>query len=360
MERLFEIACVVAIAAGLVGSAPADTFEQAAAARGYSYASTGYVDVTGFDSADPTSSLIKHPGDVTSLTGVDNYKLVSHIIARTNQITSIAANQFAGMSNLTYLDLGDNQITSVEWGDFSGLPALNELRLDGNQITSIGASAFGGLSNLAELRIGRRQSGVTSLVSIGDGAFAGCTGLEKLVLTDMTTLATLNLTGASFGDNFNIQLMGVEGLTAVDMTGISLTQDAFDGLMDPQGGNGDREGLSDVAGITSMQMDSASLYFVTDLSTMYDMDELVTLYMPYATFGDIDQVDDLIANLVALDDLTVCDCQWREMSSATQGSLWAWGGMSGNTLTILPEPTTLVMLALGGLAMLRRRKRINI
>ena len=425
MKKLITIFAVAGLVLALAPAAEAAvTFEEAATAKHYTYASSGTITVASFDSANPTGGKLL--GDVTSLTGVENYTACTYLrldnnqissiesgaftglsvletlslynnqitsiasgdftglsaltrlyLARNqitsiesgaftglsaltrldlyrNQITSIESGNFTGLSALTSLDLDNNQITSIESGDFTGLSALEELSLNDNQITSIGANAFTGLSNLAELVIGTGD-GTNPLVSIGDNAFDGCTSLETLVMAEITTLATLNLTGADFGDDFNIQLRDTTGLTGVDLTGASLTQGAFDGLMDPQGGNGKRKGLGDLAGIMSMVMDSADLSGVTDLSTMFLMDDLVTLSMPYATLGDIDFLDDLVSNLALLDGLTLSDTQWDAMSVGTQGNLTAWDAEVGNTLTTVPEPATLCLLGLGGLVLRRRR-----
>ena len=440
-------ALVVMLGCGLAG---AETFEQAATAKGYTYASTDNINVWAYDAADPGAT--KMPGDVTSLAGVENYTACSGIIASHNQITSIATNQFAGMSNVTelflgsnqiagiepgdlaglssleglylsdnqiadieatsfsglggltylslsrnqiasiepgdfsavpgltslqlfenqltsveasdfsslpslaYLSLNNNQISSVEWDTFSPMADLNHLYLYGNQITSIGPNAFAGLSKLKRLVIGTRD-GSNPLVSIGDNAFDGCTSLTKLSMGVITTLATLNFTGADFGDGFNIQLTHNVGLTAVDLTGASLTQSAFDGLMDPRDGDGDRVGVGELPGITSMEMDSADLSGVTNLANMYSMDDLVTLTMPYATVGDVNLIDDLSANLDSLDNLTLSDTQWDAMNPATQANLTAWDAEIGNTLTVIPEPVTLSLLALASLTVLHKRRK---
>jgi len=273
--------------------------------------------------------------------------------------TDIASGAFSGLT-LQWLHLAENQLSSLEAGDFSGL-SVGRLELIGNQIETIGPSTFVGMSAVDDIVLST-YDGTNPLTSIGDNAFEGRTDLKKLVLADLATLSTLNLTGADFGDDFNIQLKDTTGLTDVDLTGASLTQAAFDGLMNPQGGDGGiREGIADLSGITSLSFESADLSAVTDFSAMYGMGDLVTLFMPGAIVGDLDQIDDLVAALASLDNLTISPNQWAGMNTATQNSLTAWDDLSGNTLTVaavgVPEPSTLVLAALGlmSLGMVRRR-----
>ena len=143
-------ALVVMLGCGLAG---AETFEQAATAKGYTYASTDNINVWAYDAADPGGT--KMPGDVTSLAGVENYTACSGIIASHNQITSIATNQFAGMSNVTDLFLDSNQIAGIEPGDLAGLSSLEGLYLADNQIADIDSIRY--LVELTHLHLSRNE-----------------------------------------------------------------------------------------------------------------------------------------------------------------------------------------------------------
>ncbi len=63
-----------------------------------------------------------------------------------NQITTIEANVFNGLTNLTMLYLFNNQITTIEVNAFNGLTNLTELDLSDNQITTIEANEFASLN----------------------------------------------------------------------------------------------------------------------------------------------------------------------------------------------------------------------
>ena len=66
-----------------------------------------------------------------------------------------------------------SSVTSIGESAFSGCSGLTELTLP-NSVTSIGRSAFGGCSGLTELTLSN------SVTSIGGYAFAYCCGLVKI------------------------------------------------------------------------------------------------------------------------------------------------------------------------------------
>ena len=91
-----------------------------------------------------------------------------------NSVTSIGNYAFYGCSGLTELTI-PNSITSISHGAFWNCSGLTELTIP-NSVTSIGDSAFSGCSGLTQLTI------PNSVTSIGDSAFYGCSGLEKIVV----------------------------------------------------------------------------------------------------------------------------------------------------------------------------------
>nr|AIO08261.1 variable lymphocyte receptor C [Petromyzon marinus] len=95
-----------------------------------------------------------------------------------NQLTSIDAKAFRGLSNLTYLTITSNpQLQSLPVGVFDQLKNLNELRLDFNKLKSLPSGVFDRLTKLKELWLNSNQ-----LQSIPAGAFDKLTRLEKLYL----------------------------------------------------------------------------------------------------------------------------------------------------------------------------------
>ena len=396
----------ILIAAMTPTAARAVTFEQAALDAGYTYASTGTIDV--------------RYRDINTLTGVNNFTAATRIDAWNNNVTGIATDQFSGLGNLQYLELDGNQISSIESDDFSGLENLTNLHLDDNQISSIESGDFSGLGNLTSLDLENNQissiesgdfSGLGNLTSldlddnqissiesgdfsglgnlqhlelddnqissiesddfsglgnlqrlflrnnqissIGENSFDGMTSLEAMFLWD-NNLSHLNLCGADFENLSAFGIMVGNSISSVDLSEASLSDLAFQALM---------EELDD-GGVASMELRGADLSAVGGLSPMYELDVLATLDLAYAQLPDLDALDELVAQLepLALDDLTLSWDQWTPMAPATQTYLAEWGALPANTLTIVPEPTTLVLLTSGALGLLacgwrRRRKK---
>jgi len=322
---------LVAVATLGPAAAYAVTFEEAAEAFGYTYGSTGTIDV----------SLMF----IDDLAGVNNYTAAEAIWASHNLIAGIDTNQFSGLGNLQSPDLGYNQIASIESGDFSGLTNLQELYLNYNQISSIESGDFSGLTNLQYFWLHQNQitsiesgafSGLTNLQrlylnsnqisSIESGAFSGLGNLELLYMYD-NALTRLNLSGAEFMDLEYFRVMSGNTITSVDLALASLSDLAFRTLMDE----------FDNGYIFTLDLRGADLSAVANLSPMHGLDDLETLDMPFAELIDVDQVNDLVAALEpwALDNLTLSSNQWELMDSTTQTALTDWDAMPDNTLTIL-------------------------
>ncbi|XP_004346406.1 tyrosine-protein kinase transforming protein Fes [Capsaspora owczarzaki ATCC 30864] len=103
----------------------------------------------------------------------------------TNQLASIPANSFTGLTALQFISLSTNPLTSIAANAFSGLSALTQMNLDSNQITSISANTFTGLTALTTLYLSYNQ-----ITSISANAFTGLTALTRLALNfnPVTTL----------------------------------------------------------------------------------------------------------------------------------------------------------------------------
>ena len=139
------------------------------------------------------------PDDVfeplTALTG---------LYLNTNDLTTLPAGVFAGLTALTELYLFDNALSTLPAGVFAGLTALTILDLIDNDLTTLPAGVFAGLTALTELYLDAND-----LSTLPAGVFAGLTALTELSLfdNDLTTLPAgvfeplTALTGLNLTDN---------------------------------------------------------------------------------------------------------------------------------------------------------------
>ena len=168
-------------------------------------------------------------------------------LATFNQgITSLQAGDFAGLTALTKLNLGQNQLTSLPEGIFSGLTAIEEIVLNSNQLTALSEGTFAGLTTLVGIDLGGNSltaipaqafSGLTGLelISLGGndltalpaGVFNGLTALDQLYLSgnDLTTLPAGLFTDLSALTDLELQENDLVSLPAGLFTGLALLVD---------------------------------------------------------------------------------------------------------------------------------------
>ena len=94
-------------------------------------------------------------------------------------ITSLQKGDFAGLTSLTLLNLGNNGLTSLPEGIFSGLAELAELNLGANQLESLPEGAFDGLVKLEQISLSSNR-----LTGVPEGAFSGLTALQILYMSN--------------------------------------------------------------------------------------------------------------------------------------------------------------------------------
>jgi len=120
------------------------------------------------------------------------------------------------------------------------------------------------------------------------------------------------------------------------------------------GGHLSWSGLAEVSGVLTLDMSDIDFAGISDFSLMYAMDDLKTLLLAGATNLGGSQVVSQTVELDALNWLDVTGL-WDSFDTSTQTSLSTWDAIPGNTL-VVPEPSTLVLLVIGGLALLGRRR----
>ena len=82
-----------------------------------------------------------------------------------NDLVTLPANAFTGMTNLTTLRFQNNRITTIEAGAFNGLGGLATIELNNNRISTLPASAFSGLSSTGQMSIDMPGNEISSLPS---------------------------------------------------------------------------------------------------------------------------------------------------------------------------------------------------
>ena len=100
-------------------------------------------------------------------------------IEDSEQLTSVPANAFAGLSSLEQLWLKNNGLRTLDPDAFNGLLVLSELQLSNNALTWLPVDAFHGLSSLSSLTLARN-----GLASLPEDIFNGLSRLTRLSLNE--------------------------------------------------------------------------------------------------------------------------------------------------------------------------------
>ena len=109
-------------------------------------------------------------------------------------IGSLKSGDFAGLSNLSTLNLAANTFTTLPADVFSGLTSLTDLVLNSGALSSIDARAFSGLTTLTALKLERND-----LIALPGTVFSGLTALKTIDLqeNDLTMLPANVFSGLS-------------------------------------------------------------------------------------------------------------------------------------------------------------------
>ena len=241
-------------------------------------------------------------------------------------------------------------ITSLD--GLSAYTNLDTIELSGNPLSHLTASDFVGLNALRQLMLGGND-----ISSIEPGTFSNRHSLFRFSLDPNPLVGLFELTGAQVRDLtfFSIRSTAVDD---VDLTNAELSQLAFNGIMG--GGGGLNRGLAS-AGIIEMNLTGADLSDVEQLNVLYNAHDLQQLNLANVTFASsiindtYDEVVQLIVSLEAdtLNFLTID----MDVYLSHQSYFDDWDSVLFNELTVVPEPITISLFVLGGLALIRKRKR---
>ncbi len=137
------------------------------------------------DCVDVTDDLLQYVGHldfrdspvITSLWGDDfaGLKNVTWLNLEDHGIAELPDGVFQGLESVTFLGLNGNRLSNLPVGVFSGLHSLESLSVYGNELESLPERAFEGLINLERLDLGSNQ-----LTRLEANAFAGLYGLQRL------------------------------------------------------------------------------------------------------------------------------------------------------------------------------------
>jgi Leucine-rich repeat (LRR) protein len=343
-------------------------------AQGFVNDNDGLLDVgeaAGFpdDPTGATGELLLTSRGIQDLDGTSLLTNLQTLYLGGNPITSVEPGDFDGLTNLQTLNLNFNAIASIESGDFDGLANLQTLNLGCNAIRSVEQGDFDGLTNLQTLDL--RSNDITSVES---GGFYGLTNLQTLYLWDndiasvepgdfdgLANLQTLNL---EFNDITSVEPGAFKGLTNLetlflygnDLTELNLTAATFDHLQRGQLPEFITPGFGfvvDSSEITLLVLDDAKLSRDSFDAIVEQTISIVDASLVGLTFTDSNPSNvSALLGIPTLNDVRL-DPSLYSLYAAEFDNFAA---TAGNTLTIVPEPTTCT-LALVSLCLAMSRRR---
>ena len=149
-------------------------------------ASAGFVPVSERTPQVRDAIVARVPGvnSANDVTEAHLAAITSLYLSRDN-ITTLKAGDFDGLTALTTLDLAENQLSTLPEGIFDDLTALTTLELHNNQFTTLPADIFDELTKLRELHLYNNQ-----IATLPAGTFDGLSWLDQLFLqgNQLTTL----------------------------------------------------------------------------------------------------------------------------------------------------------------------------
>ena len=138
-----------------------------------------------------------------------------------NRLTELPEGPFAGLTRLEVLSLGNNRLTDLPGGLFTDLTSLRALLVSGNRLTELSRNLFAGLESLTELSLYGNQ-----LTDLPAGLFAG---LSSLTWLELHHNQLTNLPEDFFYDLTNLELLNIGNNQLTN-----LPEDFFDGLINLQ------------------------------------------------------------------------------------------------------------------------------
>ncbi len=98
---------------------------------------------------------------------------------QSNKLNSLPEDVFSGLSSIRQLNLHSNQLTALPKNLFSGLDTLTQIFVNNNRLTTLDPDIFSNVSNLRYFYIDNNR-----LTTIPESIFANITSLEQLLLNN--------------------------------------------------------------------------------------------------------------------------------------------------------------------------------
>ena len=251
--------------------------------------------------------------DCASVTSNDLDSIRKLLLFSTVWGSSLKVNDFAGLSNLTTLELVGNSFITLPVDIFNGLSNLKTLTLDNTcLVTSMGANIFNGLSSLKTLQ----WRGTSCLVSLSANTFNGLSNLKKLTLFN-------NVLTSLHADAFN-------GLSNLETLVLNANGNRCRCL------NLDSNIFNNLHSLKTLYLDRNSLDSL-DANIFEDLSSLEELHLNHNSLSSLDaDIFDGLSKLKELwlnnNSLGSLDANVFEDLSSLQ-KLW----LNQNSLSILPE-----------------------
>ena len=126
---------------------------------------------------DALLAQIPRVSDCAAVTTADLAAITGPLDLSGQNITALAAGDFAGLTGLIELYLNNNKLTTLRGDVFAGLPALTQLQLNNNELETLPKDVFSGLPVLKVLTLYDNE-----LEKLPDGVFETLTALAYLGL----------------------------------------------------------------------------------------------------------------------------------------------------------------------------------